>query len=244
MPLTSTRLPPLVRAKGQSDIKKYFRKMTAKQMKAVLADPDLPEADDEVFQPTADVMGSTGTWDISNGLINSYPGFAGQCGDRVDVDVSIIQPVLDNLYLLSGSNKESYEYLLGYFADMVQNPASPKRLVLIFFSVQGTGKDLTIGKCIGKMMVGEHMYKAFGTISQMLHTHATPELKDKLFVVVSEGGEAEMKSGIHKVKDLIDSDTLRVNQKFEPIYTRSNFMRMAIFSQAECFPGIDEGDRR
>jgi hypothetical protein len=97
---------------------------------------------------------------------------------------------------------------------------------------------------IGNMILGKQLSATFDNIPAMFKPFSSPLRKDKLLIVVNECNLSDFKGRINDIKSMVDGREIIVNQKYQPMYVRDNYARMAMFSQDEYFVPLETCDRR
>jgi len=177
--------------------------------------------------------------DIPENIYNTFKGFEVEAdSDEIEAD---IQYFLDHLLLLSNSNIEVQQYLIKYLAHMIQKPQELPEVAILLRSQQGVGKDALIDfmeKIIGQDYVyrTENCEDLFGSFN--------PCLKNKLIIQLNE---LQGKDGFHnkeKIKNLITTKRVNINEKGIKQYSLTNYSRLFIFSNNLTPIEIPADDRR
>jgi len=157
-------------------------------------------------------------------------------------DYSLIQPVLDHLYnIISKGRKEVYDFLIQWFAQIIQNPCVKTQVFIILKSEPGSGKNILLDM-IGKKIIGEYAVDTaspervfFGTFNSLL--------SNKVLIVCNEVGDG-MKPVIDKIKDVITSPTINIEKKgIDPIVVDNHINAIATTNNRAPIP-ISPDDRR
>ena len=136
---------------------------------------------------------------------------------------------------------EAQNYTLAWLAHLIQHPEIKMHVSLVFWSqAQGVGKNLL-----------------FETVSDMIgSTHATvigqTELTGnfnswanrRVFVVADEASSTDRRQDIDKLKGLITSSTIRINEKYQPARETPNLMNFVFLSNHNDALFMDDHDRR
>lgn len=145
-------------------------------------------------------------------------------------------------YLCPGD--EVFEYMMNLIAHMIQKPNVAPDMAVLFFSAQGTGKDLVFGHFISGL-IGAKYYINFGDIADFLG-HFTGSEEGLLLTVINEIADGcdmmYKKAGI--MKDKICRKSVRIDRKnLEPYYVKHT-SRYFMFTNHERAICIDNSDRR
>tara|TARA_R110000851_G_scaffold46985_1_gene114256 strand:+ start:65 stop:2314 length:2250 start_codon:yes stop_codon:yes gene_type:complete len=142
---------------------------------------------------------------------------------------------------LTDHEPDSVNYFISYLADMIQNPDQPPGIAILLKSPQGHGKDITID-IIGKIINEKYICRT-EDIKDVLGNFNTP-IKDKVMCVLNE---LEGKDGWEyrdKLKGLITTKTLNINEKGIKHYKQKNSLRIFVFSNRMNPIEISQDDRR
>jgi Family of unknown function (DUF5906) len=149
---------------------------------------------------------------------------------------------LDHLkWCVCNGNGQLYEYILDWFAQIIQTPEQKIGKVLALSGKQGTGKSI-IGEIFAELFADEHTSK-FNRIEDITHTY-NGDLINKVFIMCEEtfwGGNNKSRS---QLKDLITSPTLTAEDKYKPRFQAKNVLRFFLTSNEEWMAPVEEGDRR
>jgi len=173
------------------------------------------------------------------GIFNTFREFSIQ-------SVPYTKPKCPKLYkqhiqLLTGNDTEGTEYILNYLAHLVQKPGERPLVALLFKSRQGVGKNLFFGK-IGSRLLGEHYYKEIETLDSIFGNFTS--IQNQLLVVIDELSGKEAFSQNNRIKQLVTSEKIKVNEKYKPTYSTNNFGRYVFFSNENTPVKIELSDRR
>ena len=102
------------------------------------------------------------------------------------------------------------QYIIAYFANRLQNPASRNKVCIVIYGEEGDGKNRLCD--IFKNIFGENYYTELESAKQMFGSHSCIE-KEKLFVCVNEAKGKDNYENADILKARITTDTLMVNPK-------------------------------
>ena len=136
-------------------------------------------------------------------------------------------------------NDNKIEYILNWFAYIVQHPEDRNRIALHIVSAQGVGKNLLSNSIC--WYLGKEFAEANLNIDNILGTF-TASLDTKLFMVVNEIDQKE--KNVDKLKSIITDDQLRINKKYGDSYTGKNKASYLFYSNHRDTKIISNGDRR
>ncbi len=126
-------------------------------------------------------------------------------------------------------NREYYRWVMGWFAQLFQEPAKKIGTSLVLRGKQGTGKT-KVGEVIGRLM---RPYLFVASHPQQVTGHFNAHLKDCLLLLAEEAFFAGAKREEGVLKDLITSPTLRVEFKGRDILTVRNCIRLLVTSNSD-----------
>lgn len=187
--------------------------------------PDRRQFEGVVFSPDKEIPG----------YFNLWRGFAfepveGEC-----------ELYLAHLKHVVCSGKDTlYSWLLGWMADLVQNPANRPGTAIVLRGKQGTGKTLAFS--LFGSLFGTH----FGTISQGRHLigNFNSHLDAKILVLAEEAFWAGDKQAEGVLKDLVTGDTINIEQKGVDVQQSRNLIRLMITSNHEWIVPAGMEERR
>ena len=178
---------------------------------------------------------------IPKNIYNSFTGFDATLpkeDKNVDKEIKLF---LDHLKLLVNYEDDSYNYLVNYIADMMQNPKTLPETALLFKSKQGLGKDLLINYL--EKIIGERYTYRTSNLEE-IYGSFNPAVKNKLLVQLNE---LEGKDGFarkERLKDSITALKLNINEKNLKQFQIRNCIRFFIFSNNITPIDIPVDDRR
>lgn len=152
-----------------------------------------------------------------------------------------VQPFLDLFnFLTSNESAEIREWFLRWMAYPLQNPgAKLLTAVAVWGAMQGTGKTL----------LGLTLNRIYGANGQMigegqLSSQYNPWINRKQFIVGDEITGNDSRAYADKLKGLITSPTVRVNEKYQPEYDLPNCANFYFTSNHPDAFFVDDKDRR
>jgi hypothetical protein len=195
-------------------------------------DPDMREYDEIIFN--CDLS------KVKKSQFNLFDGFK-HFNDlkKSDVDLSFI---FEHIKSLVDFNEEHFEYVLNYFAQLVQQPHILPHTTLIFISEEGAGKDIFANftsNVIGSKYTfnTEKLDNICGKFNSVLG--------GKLMIVINETNPAESRDRIENIKFLITAEQVSIEGKYKDPIKTDNYCRFIFFSnRLFAFPVEGEGSRR
>ena len=102
-----------------------------------------------------------------------------------------IEPFIRHVYdILANGNKHIGDYLLVWFAFLLQFPARKPEMALFFISIEGAGKGI-IFEAFAKYVMGEDHFLALRKIDDLIN-HFNAHLEGKRLVTVAETKEGDL----------------------------------------------------
>jgi hypothetical protein len=179
--------------------------------------------------------------DCPKGVYNAYKPPKASLLPRVTspVDLSLI---LHHIDVMSGNDKEGSEFLLNYFAQIVQQPEKLPGMVIILYGEQGSGKDILVD-WIGKDVLGEHLYLKPGD-AKTLFKDFNAAMVGKLLIHTDEVNKETLHKYNDDLKRLVTSNTLRAERKGHDASTVRNYGRLFMTTNNRDCLKIEPSDRR
>lgn len=140
----------------------------------------------------------------------------------------------------------TFEYVMKYIADLIQNPGVAPDVAILLYSLQGNAKDLCVYRFIS-MLIGDKYTVNFGTISDFF-SNFTSSQEGKLLTVLNEiadgPGNNLMYSKAGEMKDKVTRLKVKVEKKgIDPYYVKHT-SRYFLFTNHERAIAMDNSDRR
>lgn len=145
--------------------------------------------------------------EVPDNYINLYEGLAASRLEQVpghEVD-GLIRRFKEHVFKLVGNNEEYADFNYKLLAHKVQNPAAVPRVMVVFRSLQGTGKDIFFSfleRIFGKEYVAKPT--KFGDIFNRGNCH----LENKLIATISEADFKDNEQHMAHIKNLVTGDSL------------------------------------
>lgn len=177
--------------------------------------------------------------DAPEGYFNLFSGFKLSRHSGVDKCKSLLDHIKDNV--CNGKDKY-FEYLMGWLADLVQNPSvKPGVAVVLRSDEKGTGKS-TIGERFLEHLLGD-CYKKVSQPSQLTGKFNN-HLSDCLLLLAEESVFCGDKQAVGVLNDLITSNTLSIERKGADIYRMKSCMRLMMITNSEFAAPASKDERR
>ncbi len=176
-------------------------------------------------------------------IYNTFNGFV--CEDYKDTEFVHCQEMIDmfikHIGILVNNEAESIDYVIKYFADLIQHPDVLPEVALVFKSEQGFGKDMFI-TTISNMLGSEYILRTAKPDEIVGQFNGL--VKNKLLVQMNE---MEGKDGFalkEKIKNFITEARTTINEKNMKPYTQTNYTRNIYCTNSSRPLEIPHGDRR
>ena len=153
-------------------------------------------------------------------------------------DTSLIYKHFD---LVSNNDENVKNYLLNWFAHMVQKPGIKSRVALLIHGEQGSGKS-TIGEDLMTAIIGKSKMMVTDKIDLLLGRFA--DTRGKLLVCLNEAKGKDTFNVDNLLKDYITRATCEVEKKGIDAFTATAFDRLIFTTNNENPVPLEEGDRR
>ena len=180
------------------------------------------------------------TLESSENCYNTWKGY--KILDTEKFDEKNIEPILYHIKdVMANGDNVVYEYLLNYFAHLLQKPYQRTCVCLCFKSIEGTGKTLFLD--IIRKIMGEDLYTTTNEMERVLGRFNDLSA-NKILINFNEtnwGGDKKCKG---KFKALITDDKIAIEEKGKSIYVTDNYANCIISSNNEWLISISKDDRR
>ena len=159
-----------------------------------------------------------------------------------ECDISKIQHVLDHIYnIWADGNEKTYNYIIGWFARMLQTPWDKNGICLVLKSIPGVGKTSVVdlfNKIIGKK------YSISLSNFKLILGDFNGDAEGKILVNLNETGMWYDKKMAGAFKEFITDSHITINQKNIKSYTINNYANCIITTNEDHIVGISAKDRR
>lgn len=161
---------------------------------------------------------------------------------RSDLDgTEGLNKVLHHIDVLSDNDKKAAHFLLGFFAQLLQQPAKVPGICMVIYGLQGTGKD-TLFEEFGSKVLGKHLY--WHIDPEQLFDKFNGERHGKLLIHAEEICRALLHSNSNKLKQQITSTDIKIEGKGKDSCIRNSFARIVMTTNNKDALKIEPSDRR
>lgn len=136
-------------------------------------------------------------------------------------------------------NEEKKEYILNWFAYLLQHPESRNAVCLQVSTVQGIGKNILSNAVCDYL--GSFFSEPSKDIDKVIGTY-NGGIDNKLLIVMNEVDTSKKNTDL--LKAVITEDTIQINVKYGMQYTGLNCANYLIYTNHEDTNTISNGDRR
>ena len=165
---------------------------------------------------------------------NLYRGMA------VEPAAGDIEPYLDFVReIIANGSEEHFNFLMAWQANIIQEPTNKPGTSIVLRGDQGIGKGF-FASCLGAAL-GHHYIEVNDPV--YLVGRFTHHLRDKLVIYADEGSFSGQKA-TDKLKNMITSEQVLIEQKFRTPYNVDNFMRIIISGNHERLIQAGHDERR
>ena len=175
-------------------------------------------------------------------IFNVWNGYdiTQEIAEKFDEDEA--QPILAHiLECWCNGDEQSFEYVMDYFAHIIQKPWKKSGVVLALRSKQGGGKGVIISK-LGEIIGDNHFCQ--NSNANYLFGDFNGQLEGKILVNLDEafwGGDKKMEG---MMKNKITERNQTINKKNKEAYMVSDYANYIISTNNDWFAGTTEDDRR
>jgi hypothetical protein len=177
---------------------------------------------------------------IKPGQYNIWRGF--DYANTGNCDMSKVQHVLDHIYnIWANGNESTYNYIIGWFAKMIQTPWDKNGICLVLKSIPGVGKTTIVdlfNKIIGKK------YSISLSNLKLILGDFNGDAEGKILVNFNETGMWYDKKMSGAFKEFITDEYITINEKNVKSYTIRNFANCIITTNEDHIVGVSAKDRR
>jgi len=196
-----------------------------------LSSEDRKNVDKIVFNP------------LNNHSINEFNIWRGfEIKNTNEYNLDNISDWLNHIrHIWADDDENTYEYILNWFAKILQTPHKKNNICLVLHSVEGVGKSIILDM-IGKI-IGTKYYYSTSNLKHIIGDF-NGDAEGKILVNLNEtnwGGDKKM---VGSFKEFITDSTIVINKKNKNSYTINNFSNTIITTNEDWIVNINNNDRR
>ena len=202
-----------------------------------LSRPNANYVPSSTFYPTRENDGQFPP--MHNGKMNLYRGLAVQPIPCSDADPQLKQ-WLDHLRIVVSKNDDTvYQYLLNWFAHLIQKPDEKPGTAIILKGEQGTGKNTTVDPILKILGVHGLYVEKPGAVSGKHN-----KILDNRVLVFADEAAIQQKADCSVLRALITQKKNTVEPKNIDSYDQRNFIRLIMATNDDCPVLMDTDERR
>ena len=157
-------------------------------------------------------------------------------------DETKIQKWLNHIkHIWASDDEDTYNYMLNWFAKILQQPWKKNNICLVLHSIEGVGKSFILDM-IGQI-IGDEYYYSTSSLKHILGEF-NGDAEGKILVNLNEtnwGGDKKM---VGSFKEFITDSCIVINKKGIQSYKINNFANSIITTNEEWIVNINDNDRR
>lgn len=182
-----------------------------------LMDPDRRQYDDVVFHPSP-----PGEDDAPEGVYNRWQGFAYEPKKGKSCE-KLIAHIFNNI---CSENAELFDWVIAFFAKIVQRPRERVGVALVLRGKQGCGKS-KVFEIFGKLLGPHHKV---ADSARYLTGQFNAHMEDCLLLQIDEGFWAGDKEALGRLKGLITSSQQMIEGKGRDPVLMDNYVHLGMTS--------------
>lgn len=124
-------------------------------------------------------------------------------------------------------DEKHFNWLMGYFAHMIQRPWEKPLTALVFQGKKGVGKNALVER-VGKLFARYSGHYQLTSDPNKITSNFNKHLEKMVFFVLDEASWSGNKQAESRIKDLITGGTHNIEQKGKEIYEIRNCLRLVI----------------
>jgi len=158
------------------------------------------------------------------------------------VEDSDLKNFFELVNIIGNYDKNSFEYLLNWCADIIQNTGIKTGVALVINGEQGIGKN-TFTK-IMKTIVGQEYSLETCDPKRDIFCDFNSQATGKILIVINEAEAKDAFANSAKLKEMITEPTENVREKQVKTITVKSFCRLIFLSNKQRIVLLENGDRR
>ena len=173
---------------------------------------------------------------------NLFTGFLYESYTDIEPDDDI-DDFIDLFMHLAGSEKkeEITDYMLNYFAHLIQYPGELPRTSVLFKSIEGVGKNVLF-EGFGRNVLGDKYVLCAQRQEDIVGRFSITN--EKFIVIWNEASGKDTHSSIEAIKTLVTEEKVSWEAKGRQTISVNNVNRLFFFTNNECPIKISPSDRR
>lgn len=179
----------------------------------------------------------------SDRFYNLWKGFSNSTPPKTITDKArkSVQLFLEHIRTnVCGGKEELNEWLVGWFAHLIQKPWEKSKICVVFQGSKGVGKSFVF-KTIGALLKSHFIVSSS---RRYLLGNFNAHLENCLLFVLEEAFWSGDKQAEGTLKDLITGDTHQIERKGKEAYTVDNLTRVAVLGNEDWLVPASHDERR
>jgi hypothetical protein len=170
-----------------------------------------------------------------DGVLNLWTGYA---VEKLPISEADPTPMIKHIQDLFGTDAD---FILDWFANMLQYPSN-QSLLIILQGEEGCGKSVIMDFMTA--ILGKHIAIEIQDVKENLFGRFNGHLAGKVLLNINETDRRNMMPFIEKLKTLITSPTITIEEKGQKKYVEDNHFHLCMTINPENPLPIKEGSRR
>ena len=175
-------------------------------------------------------------------IFNIWKGFKINETYLNNFDINDAKPIIDHIFnIWCSENQEHFDYVMNWFAHILQFPYKKTGVVICLKSKEGAGKGVIMNKF--RNIIGDNHYYQCPNIEELVGNF-NGIAEGKILVNLDEAvwGKDKKKEGM--IKNMVTEETKFVNKKNKESYVINDYCNYIITTNNDCFAPASEGGRR
>jgi len=135
-----------------------------------------------------------------------------------------ISPILAHFDIMGNHEPDAVNFLIDYFAQIVQQPDVLRGIAILLYGQEGSGKDI-LTSWIGVHILGRQQYRMAGDIKNLFKGFNS-RLQNKFLLHCDEIDNATMKAHFEDFKRLVTDEDIDIEVKGKEALTGRNYARL------------------
>ena len=174
-------------------------------------------------------------------VLNTFSNWLHEYDAHFEIDMKIVNVWLDHaLTVICDNDVEYYEYLMSWFASIIQKPNVKTGTIPLIKSKQRAGKGQFFSVFMNYVM-NPNMCLFTGNMDDLIGSFNSLA-ENKLMIVLDEAVDAKDKQGVSKLKNMTTEALQTINEKFKAQKTIQSFSNFACLTNHD-FDSMIERDQ-
>lgn len=193
------------------------------------------------FMPHSPFVKPTCRNDNGCRILNTFPNWLHQYDAKFEIDMKIVDVWLNHaLTVICDNDQEYYEYLMSWFASIIQKPSVKTGTIPLIKSKQRAGKGQFFSVFMNYVM-NPNMCLFTGNMDDLIGSFNSLA-ENKLMIVLDEAVNAKDKQAVSKLKNMTTEALQTINEKFKAQKAVQSFSNFACLTNHD-FDSMIEKDQ-